>query len=487
MRIRVENKLPGDLDALVVALFSGSDTLPAGLDEKTVQLVKKVRELGAAEKFMETETLLYSEDGPAKRLVVVGAGKQADFDLYKARPFAGGLARSLRKKGAKKLAFVFPTTDPNFAQAFAEGIVLSTFEPGFYFTGDNKDTKALEDVVFLAEGDNELKERVARGVVIAEGQNFSRTLANEPPNNMHPVRLAQEAEKLAKEVGLEFHALDKQQLTEGGFQAILAVGQGSVNEPRMIVLKYNGAGDAPYVGVVGKGITFDTGGISIKPSENMDYMKYDMSGGAWTLGIMRILAQLKAPVNVIGVVAAAENMPSGSAYRPGDVIGSLEGKTIEVLNTDAEGRIVLADGLAYARRLGATRLIDMATLTGAMVVALGYAATGFFSSNQEWADLLAVSAKEAGERAWQMPIFPEHHEAIKGHTGDIINTGGRAAGSSTAAAFLQNFTGDVPWIHLDIAGTADTPTDKPHMPKGSTGQIIRTLVDFLITSAQTVK
>lgn len=484
MRIRVENKLPGDLDALVVALFNGNENLPANLDEKTSQLVKKVRELGGAEKYLESESLLYTDGGPAKRLVVVGAGKPAEFDLYKARPFAGGLARTLRKKGAKKIAFVFPTIEANFAQAFAEGIVLSTFEPGFYHTGDNKDIKFLEEVIFFTDGDDTLKDAVERGVIIAEGQNFSRTLANEPPNNMYPARLAEEAEKMAKELGLEFHALDKQQLTEGGFKAILAVGQGSVNEPRMIVVKYNGAGDAPYVGVVGKGITFDTGGISIKPADNMDYMKFDMSGGAWTLGIVRILAQLKAPVNVIGVVSAAENMPSGTAYRPGDVIGSLEGKTIEVLNTDAEGRIVLADGLTYARRLGATRLIDLATLTGAMVVALGHAATGFFSSNQEWANLLSKTAADAGERAWQMPIFPEHHEAIRGHTGDILNTGGRAAGSSTAAAFLQNFTGDVPWIHLDIAGTADVPSDRPHMPKGSTGQIIRTLVDFLISSTQ---
>lgn len=490
MRIRVENKLSGDLDALVVVRFSDSDSWPAGLDDKTTALLNKVKEVGGAEKFQESETILYTDGGPAKRLMALGAGKQAELSVLKARQLAGTAARSLRKKGTKRLAFAFPQAGEqaaNLLQAYAEGVVLSTFEPGFYLTGDNKDQKVLEDVLFLADGDATLKDRVARGVVIAEGQNFARTLANEPPNNMYPARLAEEAEKMAKEVGLEFHALDQKQLEEGGFKAILAVGQGSIHEPRMIVLKYNGAGDAPYTGIVGKGITFDSGGISLKPAEHMDHMKFDMSGGAWTIGTMRILAQLKPKVNVIGVVAAAENLPSGTAYRPGDVIGSLEGKSIEVLNTDAEGRIVLADGLAYARKLGATRLVDMATLTGAVVVALGNAATGLFTSNQEWADLFLKTAQQAGEQVWQLPILPEHREAISGTTGDLLNTGGRAGGSCTAAAFLKEFTGDVPWIHLDIAGTAYTEGEKPYQAKGSTGQIIRSLVDFTIATGESLQ
>jgi leucyl aminopeptidase len=285
---------------------------------------------------------------------------------------------------------------------------------------------------------------------------------------------------MSQEYGLEYHVLDKAQLTEGGFKAILAVGQGSVNEPRMIVMKYNGAGEGqPYLGLVGKGITFDSGGISIKPGEGMGDMKMDMSGGAWVIGTMRILAQLKPKVNVIGVVAAAENMPSGTAYRPGDVIGSLEGKTIEVLNTDAEGRIVLADGLAYARKLGATKLVDLATLTGAVVVALGHVATGVFGSNDDFTQLFLKSAKGAGERAWQMPLFPEYRELINSTVGDIINTGGRWGGSITAAMFLKEFSGELPWIHLDIAGTAYLDGEKPYLSKGSSGQIIRSLVDFV--------
>ncbi len=485
MRIRVENKTPGDFDALVVGVFSDETPDLANLDEKTRSLVNRVKELEGASKALEMETLLYSEGGPAKRLLVIGAGKKAGYDVAQARNLAGTAARSLRKKGAKKLAFALPhgNLDPETAaQAFAEGVVLSVFEIGAYQTGENKEEKVLDEVVFISAA--EVKDAVERGVVIGEGANFSRTLANEPANNMSPARLAEEAQKMSQQYGLEFHSLDRAQLTEGGFKAILAVGQGSVNEPRMIVMKYNGAGEGkPYLGLVGKGITFDSGGISIKPAENMGDMKMDMSGGAWVIGTMRILAQLKPKINVLGVVAAAENMPSGSAYRPGDVIGSLEGKTIEVLNTDAEGRIVLADGLAYARRLGATKLVDLATLTGAIVVSLGHVSTGVFGSDQAFTDLFLKSAREAGERAWQMPLFPEYRELINSSVGDIINTGGRWGGSITAAAFLKEFTGDVPWIHLDIAGTAYSDNEKPYLSKGSSGKVIRSLVDFVLANA----
>jgi len=485
MRIRVENKISGDFDALVVGVFSDEAPVLSALDDKTREMVGRVKELGGAVKPMESENLLYSEGGPVKRLMVIGAGKAADFDIALARHLAGAAARNLRKKGAKKLAFVLPNgklTVESAAQAFAEGVVMSVFETGVYRTGENKEEKILEDVLFFST--ENIKEAVERGAVIGEGANFARTLANEPANNMYPVKLAEEAEQVARQYGLEYNVLDKAALTEGGFKAILAVGQGSVNEPRMIVMKYNGGEEGqPYLGLVGKGITFDSGGISIKPGEGMGDMKMDMSGGAWVIGTMRILAQLKPKVNVLGIIAAAENMPSGSAYRPGDVIGSLEGKTTEVLNTDAEGRIVLADGLAYARKLGANKLVDLATLTGAIVVSLGHVATGVFGSDQAFTDLFLKTAKEAGERAWQMPLFPEYREQISSSVGDIINTGGRWGGASTAAAFLKEFTGDVPWIHLDIAGTAWTEGEKPYLAKGSSGQIIRTLVDFVFAHA----
>lgn len=369
------------------------------------------------------------------------------------------------------------------AQVYAEGIVLSTFDPGTYRTGEGKEEKILEDVVFLSD-QKVIKDALERGVVFGEAANFSRSLAHEPGNNMYPELLAEEARKMAETYGLEFDALDKKRLEEGGFKAILAVGQGSAHEPRMIVLKYKGAGEnEPYFGLVGKGITFDSGGISIKPADGMGDMKMDMSGGAWVIGAMRILAQLKPKINVLGIVPAAENMPSSNAYRPGDVIGSLEGKTIEVINTDAEGRIVLADGLTYARQLGATKLVDLATLTGAMVIALGYAAPGIFGTNDEFSRKFLDTTEKAGEKAWQLPLFPEYSEQIKSSIADIMNTGGRAGGSCTAAAFLKEFTGDLPWIHIDIAGIAYTEGEKPYLAKGSSGYIIRSLVDFVLAHA----
>lgn len=488
MRIRVDNKLTSGFDALVVGVFSdGADTTSNLLDEPTRRLLKQVQENGSVGKLYETENS-FIENGPAKRLVVIGLGKEADLDILKARRAAGVAGRQLRKKGARKLAFALPIgkLDPAaVAQAYAEGVVLSTFDSSTYATGDNKDEKVLEDVVFLSvNNETVFKDAVERGVVIGEGANFSRWLANEPANNMYPEILADYARKTAEQYGLEFDALDAKRLQDGGFKAIMAVGQGSVHEPRMIVMKYNGAGEGqPYFGIVGKGITFDSGGISIKPAENMGDMKMDMSGGAWTIGIMRILAQLKPKINVLGIVCAAENMPSGSAYRPGDVIGSLEGKNIEVLNTDAEGRIVLADGLAYARRLGATKLIDMATLTGAVVIALGNVAAGVFTNDQQFGEGFVKVAQQAGERVWQLPLFPEYTDQIRSTVGDIVNTGGRGAGSATAAAFLKEFVGDTKWIHLDIAGVAYTDSEKPYTTKGSTGMVIRSVVDFVLANA----
>jgi leucyl aminopeptidase len=486
LRIRVDSKLTtSSFDALVVGVFSDGADLGNGLDEATRKLVKQVQENGSVGKLYETEST-FVENGPAKRLLVIGLGKEAEFDVMKARRAAAVAGRLLRKKGASRLAYALPSGQlgASAAQAFAEGVTLSIFDSSTYATGENKDEKVLEDVVFLSpNADPAFKDAIERGVVIGEGANFSRWLANEPANNMYPEILADHARQTAEQYGLEFDALDAARLQAGGFKAIMAVGQGSIHDPRMIVLKYNGAGEGqPYFGIVGKGITFDSGGISIKPADNMGDMKMDMSGGAWTIGIMRIIAQLKPKINVLGIVPAAENMPSGTSYRPGDVIGSLEGKNIEVLNTDAEGRLVLADGLAYARKLGATKLLDMATLTGAIVVALGSAAAGVFTNNQKFADQFLKNAEVAGERVWQMPVFPEYTEQIRSSIGDIVNTGGRGAGASTAAAFLKEFVGDADWIHLDIAGVAYTDAEKPYTTKGSTGLLIRSVVDFVLAN-----
>jgi leucyl aminopeptidase len=437
-----------------------------------------------------SETILLEPGAPATRLLVLGAGKAEEYELQTARRLAGAAAKTFRKKGAKKIALVLPVGQlkpGDAAQAFAEGVMVSLPDSGLYKTGEVGDKPSgLEEVTLIFAANEEEARRGAEiGQIVGEGINLGRQLANEPGNVMFPARLAEEAQKVAEAYSLEFDALDQKRLEEGGFKAILAVGQGSEHEPRMIVLKYNGAGEGqPYLGLVGKGITFDTGGISIKPAAGMENLKYDMSGGAWVIAAMQIIAQLKPKINVVGVVAAAENMPGANAYRPGDVIGSLEGKTIEVANTDAEGRIVLADGLTYARKLGATRLVDLATLTGAARVALGSSiAAGVFGSDKAWTQLFMDTAEQAGERAWQLPLFPEYSQLIKSKIADIVNSVGGGGGASLGAAFIKEFSGGLPWIHLDIAPVSRID-EKPYIAKGSSGHLIRTLVDFVLANAE---
>ncbi len=487
----VEQKTGMGYDALAVALFEDQKSGPDGLDTKTGALVAELAQGESLKNLYNSELILLDAGSPATRLLVLGVGKAEEYELQTARRLAGTAARILRKKGAKKIALMLPAGNLDageVAQAFAEGIILSLTDSALYKSGDKDKTKSaeLEEVTLIfATETAQAKARVERGQIIGEGINLARWLANEPGNVMYPEQLAQEARKVAEANQLEFDALDKARLEEGGFKAILAVGQGSAHEPRMIVLKYNGAGTGqPYLGLVGKGITFDSGGISIKPAEGMDNLKYDMSGGAWVIGAMQILAQLKPKINVVGVVAAAENMPGANSYRPGDVIGSLEGKTIEVDNTDAEGRVVLADGLTYARKLGATKLVDLATLTGAVRVALGGSiAPGVFGSDRAWTELFLKTAEAAGERAWQLPLFPEYSQLIKSKIADIVNSVGGGGGASLGAAFIREFSGGLPWIHLDIASVSRTE-EKPYIAKGSSGHILRTLIDFVVANVQ---
>jgi len=491
LKISLKGSLETGYDGVAIALFQAIDdrakTPTTGLDAKILAAVAVVS--GSPKELFSTELILLDKNSSATRLLVLGAGEAEEYDLQTARRLAGAAARLFRKKGAKKIAILLPVNllqPEDVAQAMAEGIMLSLPDSGIYRTGDKDKANELAEVSLIFTGDlASLQGRVAQGQIIGEGINLARGLSNEPGNVMHPARLAEEARKVAEANGLEFDALDKARLEAGGFKAILAVGQGSINEPRMIVLKYNGAGEGqPYLGLVGKGITFDSGGISIKPAEGMDNLKYDMSGGAWVIGAMQILAQLKPKINVLGIVAAAENLPGAQAYRPGDVIGSLEGKTIEVDNTDAEGRIVLADGLTYARQLGATRLVDLATLTGAARVALGgNIAAAVFGSNWAWTTLFLETAEAAGERAWQLPLFPEYSQLIKSKIADIVNSVGGGGGASTGAAFIREFSGGLPWIHLDIAPVSRTD-EKPYIAKGSSGYILRTLVDFVLVNAE---
>jgi len=482
-----------ETEALVTYAFDDNDG-PQGraaeLDQLTGGLLARLNKSGELTgKSLET-TLVHAPAGlKAARLLIIGAGKREQLNTAMLRKVAGVALRYLKTRSVHNFVFAVREGAANeeSAQAIAEGLLTADFETDKYKT-DRKKDKFIDRVGVGGYTDAEKaagEKGIARGHIIGEAQNFTRDLVNEPSNKLTPKILAEKAEAMAKEVGLTAEVLDEKKIADLKMGALLSVAQGSVEPPRMIVITYNPPNakpGAPVVGLVGKAVTFDTGGISIKPADGMEKMKYDMAGGATMLGIMRALAALKPNVKVICVVPATENMPGGKAQKPGDIQTAMSGKTIEVLNTDAEGRLILADGVHYAKQLGATHLVDAATLTGAIVVALASVNVGVFGSDQAWTDKLLASAKEAGEKMWQLPMDEEYREFIKGSFADIQNIGsGKGGGSITGAWFIREFAGDTPWIHLDIAGTAWNDETKPWLAKGPTGVGLRTLVQ-LITS-----
>jgi leucyl aminopeptidase len=427
--------------------------------------------------------LLHKPHGfKAKRLLLIGGGKARSFNAHEARKAAGAAVRFLKTKNLKKGSLVLPGGAEvlESARAAVEGAYIADYDPDTY-KSDRKDQRLDEFTLVVAPGYNEqVKRAVDVGRIIAESQNYTRELVNEPGNRLTPMMLADRAKQMASEVGVkcEIYSTDKLKALKMG--AFLSVAQGSDEPPALIVLTYEpqGAPKDPVLGLVGKGITFDTGGISIKPAESMEKMKYDMAGGAAMLGAMRAIALLKPKVKVICIVCASENMPSGKAQKPGDVQFAMNGKSIEVINTDAEGRLVLADGLHYARQLGATHLVDAATLTGACVVALGYHNAGVFANNDEMYSQFENARHRAGEKMWRLPMDSEYFDQIKSNIADIQNVGGRWGGAITAAKFLEQFVEDTPWIHLDIAGVAWIEDGKAWIPKGPSGVAVRTLVEF---------
>jgi len=493
MQIIVDTKpfVTLEADALVTYVFDESNPMQgraAELDKFTRGILSRVAKSGEITgKALET-TLLHAPAGvKAARLLAIGAGKREQFNTATLRKVAGTALRYLKSRGAHKVVFLVREGDATeeAAQAVAESAMVADFETDKYKT-DKKNDKFIEvfTVAGYAETEKVAAERgVARGRVIGDAQNFTRDLVNEPSNKLTPRILAEKAEAMAREGGLAVEILDERKIAELKMGALLSVAQGSIEPPRMIVITYtpaNAKPNGPVVGLVGKAVTFDTGGISIKPADGMEKMKYDMAGGATMLGVMRALAALKPNVKVICVVPATENMPGGKAQKPGDIQTAMSGKTIEVLNTDAEGRLILADGVHYAKQLGATHLVDAATLTGAIVVALANVNVGVFGSDQAWTDKLLASAKTAGEKMWQLPMDEEYREFIKGSFADIQNIGsGKGGGSITGAWFIREFTGDTPWIHLDIAGTAWNDDAKPWLAKGPTGVALRTLVQLV--------
>jgi leucyl aminopeptidase len=434
-------------------------------------------------------TLLYSRGAvPAKRVLLVGIGKRSAGSVEQLREASAQAAQRARDLGVEQFAIGLPSTEgldaAAAAQALAEGARLGVYRFTTYRTNlKPEDTRSIAEVVLLAEGE---VEKVQQGVdiaaAIADGVYLARDLANGPGNDITPTKLGETAQALGQEFGFNVTVLDKAALEEQGFGGILGVGKGSAQEPRFIVLEYGQKQEGtPTICIVGKGITFDTGGISIKPADRMDEMKTDMSGAAAVLGTMRALGTLKLPIHVVGLISSAENMPSSTAYKPGDILKTLSGKTVEVLNTDAEGRIVLADALYYAQRYQPNAIIDLATLTGAIIVALGTHATGLMSNNDDLAARLARAGDATGERVWRMPLWEPYIEMVKSEVADIRNTGGgRQGGAITAAAFLAQFVGEYPWAHLDIAGTAyfDRQT-RAYAPRGATGVGVRLLVSAL--------
>jgi leucyl aminopeptidase len=434
----------------------------------------ELRESGEVTGKLLDFTLLHGVSGvAAKRVLLAGAGKPDKFDPAEMLKLVAAAVRFLKPKGIKRIAIALEgaSAGPEFAAAAVEGAILGDYEPDRYKGGEKK---ALESVAIVG-GD---EAAVKRGQILAESQNFARALANEPANLLTPLKMAEAARAMCAESGLKCEVLERGEMEKLGMGALLGVAQGSAEPPALIVIRYKPAAakSKDHLGLVGKGVTFDTGGISIKPSDGMEKMKYDMSGGAAMMGAMRAIAQLKPAVTVTAFIPCVENMPGSRAQRPGDIVTAMSGKTIEVLNTDAEGRLILADAMAYARKQGVTHMVDAATLTGAIVVALAHIHVGLFSNDDAMRDRVLAAAKAEGERMWAMPLDEDYKEYLKSAFADLGNIGGRWGGAITAAWFLKEFAEDTPWVHLDIAGTAWLDDAKPYMAKGPTGVPVRTMV-----------
>ena len=425
----------------------------------------------------------------ASRVVLVGAGKRGELTTERLRRIATVAGLGARMRRLRKIAIISrtgtPVDAPLATQVCAEGAVLANFDGANYKTTDQPRVWLAEVIVQVAPATDAVRAAAERGRILGECSNLAREMANEPGNSLTPRIFADRAVDIATAAGLKVEVLDEKRIAELQMGMLLGVARGSQEPPRVIVLRHEPTRAAtPHVlGLIGKGITFDTGGISIKPADNMDKMKDDMSGGAAVICAMAAISRLDAPVQCIAVIPTTENMPGGRAMKPGDILTSAEGKTVEVLNTDAEGRLILGDGLWYARQLGATHLVDVATLTGACVVALGKTTTGLFGTPDSWVEQVRRASDRAGDRSWPLPVFDDYKELFKSEIADFANTGGRPAGAITGAMFIKEFAGDLPWVHMDIAGTAWAEDAKPYQPKGPTGVAVRTLAQLALDPA----
>ena len=428
-----------------------------------------------------------------ERVLVVGLGKKEKFTLDSIRGLMAETCRYLRKLGIKRAATIVHGAGTGgmeaekAAQAITEGSILGLYTFRKHITKESEHGELQELLIVERDGSRLpiLERGVKRGRILANAVNFARDMINEPANHMTPSDMAEIARGVAADHGLEFSILDREEMKNLGMGALLGVAQGSKQPPKFIILSYRGSdSSSSTLGLVGKGLTFDSGGISLKPSEAMDEMKSDMAGGATVIAAIKAIAEMKLRINVTALIPATENLPGGAALKPGDILKAMNGKTIEVVNTDAEGRLILADALSYARQLKLSPLIDVATLTGACRVALGDICTGAFGNNQEVVNKVIKAGEEAGEKIWQLPMFDEYKEQNKSDVADIKNSGGRWGGAITAAQFLAEFSQDTPWTHLDIAGTSFSSKERAYTLKGATGVAVRTLVNFALAIAE---
>ena len=483
-------------DALIVNLFEGV-TSPGGatgaVDRALGGIITDLIASGEVIGKLNKTALIHTQGKIApKRVLVVGLGKSQDFDYIAAGKASGTAARFLSEKSALKVTTIVHGAgigglDPkDAARAVVEGAIIGLYDGDLYKTSDEDKQPEIEQFTIVERDAAKIGEFEAgahEGEILARAANEVRDLANEPANRMTPEILAERALEVAVKAGLEIEVLDQDRMAELGMGGLLGVAQGSAQPPRLIFMRYQGREGGPTLGLVGKGLTFDSGGISIKPHEGMQDMKTDKSGGAAVIGAMKAIAELKPRINVIGVVPASENMPSGSAYKPGDVIKFYSGKTAEVITTDAEGRMILADALTYAIKQGATHLVDIATLTGACAVALGNNVTGVMGNNREFTDKLMEAARLTGEKVWELPLPPEYKEQLKSEIADMRNLGTRFGGALTGGLFLKEFVEDLPWVHMDIAGTAETDLEQPYRAKGATGVGTRMLAMLAVLMA----
>ncbi len=484
-----------EADAIVVSLFEGVEQLGGAtaavdraLDGAISSLISR-REIKG--KFGEVSIVHTFGKLPGRMVAVAGLGKSEDLSADRIRGVAGEFCRALRKLNCRKMATVLHGAGAGgiepvaSAAAIAEGALLGLYSFTKYKKPEYEDVKEMLIVVKEEEAAPSLERAVDKARVVAEAAGLARTMVDEPANHMTPSRMAEAAKEIAGKYDLEFKVFDREDMEAMGMGALLGVARGSNEPPKLMTLSYRGDGRSQEaLGFLGKGITFDSGGISIKPSEGMGEMKGDMAGAAAVVAALGAIAQLKPQVNVTAIVPATENLPSGTALKPGDILKAMNGKTIEVISTDAEGRLILADALCYGQKLGLSPLIDLATLTGACRIALGTLYGGLFSNNRDLAEKVLKAGERAGERMWQMPMPAEYKELIKSEVADIKNGGNRLGGAITAALFLAEFAGDTPWVHVDIAGPASSTKESGYLVKGATGFGVRTLVEFALSEAE---